>query len=382
MTWVVFDIEEDRMHTLFTLFLLSLTILATEGWESGDRLVHNPVRGSLLAPPANQEIIQQESEVPRHIIEAAMIPPIKERVLEAPSAIIERFIVESLHGGADIDTEGLIEKFFQTKIEEKVEDFLKEIEEISNEINWQEIEKETVENVKPLIIVKLREFGVPEEKIKEVEKISMTFARTHIFSSTEAGAAVYVSRYQMVRFALDYQKIFGTSFTLQELVRIFSMTVMAHELGHKIDEILGYISSRIALEWQSFAPMNHHERFAEFWADMIADSIGVGEVARNFKRFLATQVEKVWEEVRSYNKDKGSKVGFVEVFRRLISQVRTWAVSDFIAARVAIYTLAPPENRVFPFSEEKIRSAIRQMTSKQSNGEFNITTPQVLDHSL
>lgn len=309
-----------------------------------------------------------DSAIPQHVTDSI----INSEGLPSPlpklgSSIIEDFIVDKIQQGM-IESEAVADAFVQEGYPERIEQYLQELREQSDALDWDQIfSKDDFLDVKSKISTEMRAMDMTEAQVVAINGMGIQVTDSAGVSSL-SDTEIYISKLQALRKALDYQKVFGTDISLEEILKTMMTVTAGHELGHQIDHItpgfaVNHISSDSAWFKDGKTSERKDERFAEYWGRAVL----AGDEQRNHLRqrewaLHVAKTNQVWDTVRNHNYEKEPKVELFKIFsalnRKLISG--HGQASSFLESRMGNYGNTAAENYASPYPREVVSSAVQQ----------------------
>jgi hypothetical protein len=307
-------------------------------------------------------IPKYESSIPKeitnNILQKVELPP---ELPHLGSSIIEDFIADNINEGIT-EVEPIVNRFVEFK--NKINEYIDSVKEKSESINWEEvftIEDAKKEQVK--ICEEMGDMGISKDAIDVIAAMNVEIGEG-IGISSLSDKAVYASRLQVVRKAMDYIAVFGTEVPFEQVVKILMKTTIKHELGHRIDKVMGIATNRISLDqsWTKNGETdeNKSERFAEFWGNVgLSD-----EDKRITSREWAIQVSKVnhlWDIINDYNSVHEQKLDLMGIFGAIGEKIGEAEpqISDLLKARMFFYGGNESENYALPYDRGTVEKAVR-----------------------
>jgi hypothetical protein len=317
-------------------------------------------------------IYKYHSPLSPEITESVIATSEKEAIKPYGSSIIEDSIIKGLRDVKNQEFEP--GKYFQESgAAGKIREFLLQTKEKAGELKWETfISEQDIQSVKNHLITKLREFGVSEDVITQIQNAEVAISESYGVSSvTDKG--VFASRYQAVRRALDYTSIWGEEeIDFKTVVKALILSTIAHELGHYIDDKAKIPSNHIPRDenWKSGTETgeNPGERFAEFWGrSAISDNEQYSLVRHRLKKLDVAKVDQVWKALAEYNQvHPEQKLDIYEIFDKIDSSVdpQDKDIKSFISARQILFSSVTPENYALPYTEEQVRQAFEALKTQ------------------
>lgn len=306
-----------------------------------------------------------EPKIPRKITDQILV---KEKIPTVPklgSSMIEDFIVERMKEGGT-SNEGIVEAFFSEDMPNAVGSFVQEVQDVSSKMDWDGVFNERdISETQTAVLLEMREMGMTEEQVARIAEMKPKVAEGIGISSLNEDVA-YASRLQAVRRGMDYLRVFGNESSVEEVVRAFLTSTIAHELGHKVDEVADRATNRIENEWKNKGEFvdNKLERFAEYWGQVPFKNDEKSQ--KIIEREWLIQLHKtteVWDVLEKYNNSHDEKIDLFAVFRGIeerLDKEGDVGILALLNARRTVYRGSPVENYASPYSRDVVEKAIKQ----------------------
>jgi len=189
---------------------------------------------------------------------------------------------------------------------------------------------------------------------------------------------------QIVRKAIDYEKVFGKKVPFKEIIQALFRDTVGHELGHQIDRTvsldqpkkLGF-SVDIPYQWEepekAFKSEKPRERFAEYWGrTAVSEQNNYQSIAKNQSAILVAECDNTWKAIKEYNSShKGFEVDIQQILNEISQRClekdnpEYLAASNLMAARRGLYSSDAPENYAVPYTRDLIEQAIKGEINKK-----------------
>ena len=313
-------------------------------------------------------------------------PELIESSKKAQSSIVEDFIASYVahNQGKDISEEDIVVEFLSQNIPGQISLFDEEVKEIADSIDIDElISDKDISKIKDEIVGIMKSLGVSESELIDLKETNVKFVNININSHARLERTIVISIPQMVRKAVDYQLVFGSEKSINDIIKALLFCIISHEFGHKADILPSHknskskhlISKKIPATWEnadySFEMVSKSERFAEFVAQKAIGNIN-GEylgIRKEEKLLGFLEINRLWSEIEKYNKTHEEKIDLAVLFEMIAAAMQNAPNKEksaallLVNARKSSYTTSAPEAYLLPFSEEEVEESIRKIHS-------------------
>ncbi|MBU1133109.1 hypothetical protein KKG08_02460 [Patescibacteria group bacterium] len=305
--------------------------------------------------PMNKDITLSILEKERSIL-PVKIPPLG-------SSQIEDYIVDKVVNKG-LEEDEIVDVFFKEGMEGKVLDYLKEIEQISEKLDWTEIIcSKDVRDIKGKVVEEMKDLGFSDKDCSYINSLEVEVRDSSgVSSTTQEG--VYVNKYQAVRKAIDMLSFYrDNQYEPKEITRVLMLNVVAHEIGHKIENLKNYTNYIPEEEgWDS----NDHffesksERFAEYWAHFGGrNNESYSDIVRRDHLMHIAKTFQIWSDLESHSEKGKNKASILTTLDKINIRANTKGFKSFIFARRVSYAEGRQEFYALPYSREVIKKSIQ-----------------------
>jgi hypothetical protein len=300
------------------------------------------------------------SLAPEQITNKVISKEQREAVGPFGSSIVEDFIIQELPQNTSSDISLM---FARENVQGKIKEYLESVKKEAQSVNWDSVfNDQEVSRIKEKLATGMKGFGVDDSVIQSMLNVKVQL--TESFGSSGAGSdVVSVSKFQMMRRALDYLAVYPEGIDLEAIIRNLINVYIGHEIGHTIDDYLNIKSNTIPADtdWErgddNFESRN--ERFAEFWGRFVASEYDQHKtnVRQKIAEMDVAKCSQLSAAVENYNKSgKGNTLTTGSVLFNIINNLdpKDPEVEQFIRSRMTFYTSIAPENYALPYTEDEI----------------------------
>ncbi len=338
------------------------TVDKTENTESSDDTMDFVVGETSFIPVYESEI---PVEVTNQILSKKELPVVN----NLGSSMIEDFIVTKLKKGNTSANE-IVEEFFAQGTPSSIQTYIEDVKKTSDNIEWEGVFNERdIAETQAAVLLEMRDLEMSDEQIRMVGEVKPMIKEGIGYSSYGENIA-FVSRLQAVRRAVDYVTVFGESATTEDVLKTFLTSTIAHELGHKVDDVAGIATNNIQSEWKNGDRYvdSKNERFAEYWGLVpFKNDQKSKDILDNEWLLQLTKVQQVWEALQNYNSQYSQKIDLFSIFRGIEEGLDKRDDKDTLAllsARMVLYRAAPAENYASPYDRDTVKKALHMHIEK------------------
>lgn len=212
----------------------------------------------------------------------------------------------------------------------------------------------------------LEMLGVENEFLDMIHAVPITYKNTFKFSYFDQEEIV-ISRYQIARKAMDYISVFRPDQHIEEVIAALTESIIAHEIGHVIDQTLGFPSlSTLKYDLKDTSILGREERFAEYWArSAMNDNPQQLEIVRQEKLLQVAATYEMWNKVDMYNEFcPDSPFNIADFYCSLSQELPSNQLKEFVdslqSLELGLYTNCPPEYYAVPYPQDVVYKAIQR----------------------
>lgn len=303
-----------------------------------------------------------ESSIPRAVTSGILQREQLPKEMSAlGSSVIEDFIIGKIKQGI-ASPERIADAFVTEDIEGKVRQYIETVKTRSQEVVWDKIFTMTdAKKVQAKVCREMEVMDMTPEQVSVIAGMKVDIDEG-IGGSSTTPDGVYVSRLQAVRKAMDYGNVFGDAIPFEQVLKALMSSTIGHELGHKIDEVVGYAINNIPMDqaWKKdgVSHENKGERFAEFWGSVFDDQSF--QIKQRQWLVDLTKVTQMWDTIENYNSSHEDKADLMGIFRSLDEKLEGKSdISALLTARRLLYGRNEVENYASPYTREVVAAAVK-----------------------
>ncbi len=283
---------------------------------------------------------------------------------------LDRFVLESLSGGISTDSAEIAEEFVTSRQAELLKQQLRYVEDLTNTLD---IDTDSIiETVRSDLINTLYGLGARPGIIYPLTHIPMQIRDSHGPSFAKPDE-LCISKFQVVRKALDFKTVFDSPFSLEKISQIKLKSIVAHEFGHAIDRMLSTPS--YIIEGEELSPDFEdvkYERFAEFWGRYIfGEDQDAQKLLHQEWLIHVASAAHFWQSLRyideTYPHNEFSMIRFIETLNEIVVDPQ---VKDYIECKQGKYTGsylgAESEFYAMPYSKEIVFKAMQTQMGRMA----------------
>jgi hypothetical protein len=257
-----------------------------------------------------------------------------------PSTILESFLISKLNSGnLDFTEEEILQ------LEADVADLYEKskflLSEMQSSINFSDIQNMVMEMVLSLA----ERLGANDVQLAIIKKVNISIDIESGYSAA-GNNNIRISLIQIARKVLDLTMLL--QIPTEVAFELLLKRVIAHELGHIIDDALNLKSNSVPSDINFAEGENRSERFAEFIAEATLTE-AERQVNRAEKKINVFATSNLYAAIEKYNTSSADRIGVFQLFAKLKSKIKNPSTLSFLESRQILYSTAVPENYAKPY---------------------------------